>query len=103
MTMTNTKSIPSGRPLQIYEGTLDLTAIPAGTATMAEQDITIAGVGANDMVVSFQVTDACTFGILNARVKAANTVAILPAATDSDTAVDPAGTINYRMIICPAI
>jgi len=103
MAMTNTKSIPAGRPLQIWEGTLDLAAIPYGTAAMAEQDVTIAGIAATDMVVSFYATDAITFGIANARVKEANKVALMLCATDSDTEVNPANTINYRLITCPAI
>lgn len=103
MAMTNTKSIPAGRPLQIWEGTLDLSAIPYGTSAMAEQNVTITGIAATDMVVSFYATDQVTFGIGNARVKAANTVALMLIATDSDTAVDPAGTLNFRLITCPAI
>ena len=103
MAMTNTKSIPSGRPLQIWEGTLDLAAIPYNTTAMAEQDVTITGIAATDMVVSFYATDAITFGIANARVKAANTVALMLCATDSDTEVNPANTITYRLITCPAI
>ena len=99
MALSKTKSISLGSPLHIYEGTIDLSAIPKGTAAMAEQDITVTGVGASDMVVSFFCTDACTFGIANARVKAANTVSIVPVSTDSDTDVDPAGTLNYRLIV----
>ena len=98
-----TKSIPSTRPLKVYEGTIDASAIPYATAAMAEQDLTITGVAADEMVVSFCATDQVTFGIGNARVKAANTVAVIFVATDTDTAVDPAGTINYRLITCPAI
>lgn len=97
--IAKTKSLSLGSPIHIYEGTLDLSAIPYSTAAMAEQDVTITGVGANDMVISFFCTDACTFGIGNARVKAANTVAIVPVATDSDTEVDPAGTLNFRLIV----
>lgn len=103
MALAFTKSIPATRPFKIYEGTLDLSTIPKGTAAMAEQDITVTGLLATDMVVSFYATDAVTFGIGNARVKAANTLSIVPVATDSDTDVDPAGTLNYRLIICPAI
>jgi len=101
--MAFTKCIPTTRPLKIYEGTLDLAAIPYGTAAMAEQDVTIAGIAATDMVVSFYATDAITFGIANARVKEANKVALMLCATDSDTEVNPANTINYRLITCPAI
>ena len=41
MALTKTKSVSLGRPIHIYEGTLDLTAIPYGTAAMAEQDVTV--------------------------------------------------------------
>lgn len=98
-----TKSIPSTRPLQIYEGTLDVTEIANGTDAMAEIDLTVTGLAADDMVVSFNATDAVTFAIGNARVSAANTLSVVFVATDTDTAVDPAGTINYRLIVCPAI
>lgn len=101
--MAFTKCIPTTRPLKIYEGTLNLGAIPYGTAAMAEQDITVTGIESTDMVVSFYATDQVTFGIGNVRVKAANTISIVPVATDTDTAVDPASTINYRLIVCPAI
>lgn len=98
-----TKSIPASRPLKIFEGTLDATTIPKGTTAMAEQDLTVTGLAADDMVVSFAATDQVTFGIGNARVKAANTLSVMFVATDTDTDVDPAGTINYRLIVCPAI
>ena len=98
-----TKSIPAARPFKIYEGTLDASAISYATTAMAEQDLTITGVASDEMVVAFYATDQITFGIGNARVKAANTVAVMFVATDTDTAVDPAGTINYRLITCPAI
>ena len=98
-----TKSIPASRPFKIYEGTLDASAIPYATSAMAEQDLTITGVASDEMVVSFYATDQVTFGIGNARVKAANTVSVIFVATDTDTAVDPASTINYRLITCPAI
>lgn len=97
------KSIGEFRALHVYEGTADLSATAIGTAAMAEQDITVTGVLATDMLVSFQPTDAVTFGIASARVKAADTIAVIAFTTDSDTAVDPAGTINYRLIVAPAV
>lgn len=103
MAMTYTKSVPSTRPLKIYEGTLDPSAIPYATASMAEQAITITGLASDEMVLSFTATDAVTFGIGNARVSAANTLSVVFVATDTDTAVDPVSTINYRLITCPAI
>lgn len=103
MALAKTKSISLGRPIHIYEGTLDLSAIPYGTSAMAEQDITITGLLATDIVVSFYCTDACTFGIANARVKAANTLAVVPVSTDTDTAVNPADTLNYRLIVISGV
>lgn len=107
MALTKTKSVSLGRPIHIYEGTLDisggLSAIPYGTAAMAEQDITVSGILATDILVSFYCTDACTFGIANARVKADNTISVVPVATDTDTAVNPAGTLNYRLIVISGV
>lgn len=97
-----TANVSQNQPLKIYEGTLDAAAISYATTAMAEQDITITGIAAGEKVVSFYATDQITFGIGNARVKAANTLAVMFVATDTDTAVDPAGTINYRLITIPA-
>ena len=97
--IAKTKSLSLGTPIHIFEGTIDFTAVPKGTDAMAEQDVTIAGIGANDMVIAFYCTDAAPLAIGNARVKAANTVAILPIATDTDTAVDPAATLNFRLVV----
>lgn len=98
-----TKNIPTGRPLKIFEGTIDASQIPNSTDAMAEQDLTVTGLAVGDMVISFNATDQVTFGIGNARVKAADTLAVMFVNTDSDTEVDPAGTINYRLVVCPAI
>ena len=103
MALTKTKSVSLGSPIHIYEGTLDLTAIPYGTSAMAEQDITVTGILATDIVLAFYATDAVTFGIGNCRVKADNTISVVPVATDSDTAVDPAGTLNYRLVVVSGV
>ena len=95
MALAKTKSVSLGRPIHIYEGTLDLSAIPYGTAAMAEQDITVTGILATDIVLAFYATDAVTFGIGNCRVKAADTISIVPVATDTDTAVDPADSWSF--------
>lgn len=100
--IAHTSNITPSQPLKVYEGTLDASAITYATAAMAEQDITIPGIAAGEKVVSFLATDQVTFGIGNARVKAADTLAVIFVATDTDTAVDPAGTINYRLITVPA-
>jgi len=103
MALSKTKSVSLGRPIHIYEGTLDLTAIPYGTAAMAEQDVTVTGILSTDIVIAFYATDAITFGIGNCRVKADNTISIVPVSTDTDTAVDPAGTINYRLVVVSGV
>jgi hypothetical protein len=99
MALAKTKSVSLGSPIHIYEGTYDLSAIPYGTTAMAEQDVTVTGILATDIVVSFYCTDACTFGIGNCRVKADNTISIVPVSTDTDTAVNPSGSLNYRLIV----
>lgn len=103
MALTKTKSVSLGRPIHIYEGTLDLTNIPYGTSAMAEQDVTVTGIHSTDIVISFYATDAITFGIGNCRVKADNTISIVPVSTDSDTAVEPVGTLNYRLIVIAGV
>ena len=100
--IAHTESISPHRHLKVFEGTIDASIIPRGTAPMTEQNLTITGLSATDKVISFYATDQVIFGIGNARVKAANTLAVLFVATDDDTAVDPAGTINYRLIVAPA-
>lgn len=100
--IAHTESISPYRHLKVFEGTIDASTIPKGTAAMAEQNLTITGLSATDKVISFYATDQVTFGIGNARVKAADTLAVIFVATDSDTDVDPAGTINYRLIVAPA-
>jgi hypothetical protein len=100
--IAHTMNISPSQPLKVYEGTLDAAAIPYATAAMAEQDITITGIAAGEKVVSFYATDKVTFGIGNARVSAANTLSVIFVATDTDTEVNPANTINYRLITIPA-
>lgn len=96
-----TQSISKFQNIKIFEGTLDLTSVGAAGAALAEQDMTITGIAATDILISFQCTDAAVIGIGNARVKAANTVAILPINTD-DAAIDAANTLNYRCIVVTA-
>lgn len=69
---------------------LQVTFDPASvaTATTAEQTITVPGVAVGDIVVSIsKPTNTAGFGIVNARVSAANTIAV--------TFVNPtAGAVN---------
>jgi hypothetical protein len=98
MALAYVSSRAQSQTIKIWEGTLDLTAVPYGTGAMAEQDHTVTGILATDIVLDFRSIDAITFGIGNCRVKQADTISIVPVGTDSDTAVDPASTINYRLI-----
>jgi hypothetical protein len=97
-----TKCISAFQNIKVFEGTLDLASVAAAGAAMAEVDLTVAGVLATDMAVSFNCSDTgFTLGIGNLRVKAADTISIVFANTD-DAASDPAGTLNYRLIVIGA-
>lgn len=98
--ISRTKSINEFRSLQVYEGTFDLASV-AG-ASVAEQDITVTGLLATDMLISLTCTDTGTIGIGGARVKAADTLSVL-CVNPTASPIDPAGTLNYRLIIAPAI
>ena len=63
------------RGIYAVKVTFDPAAV--ATITTAEQDITINGVGANDVVISVNKPSLTAgVGIVNARVKAANTVSV---------------------------
>ena len=103
MAMAHTKSVPTTRPIKIFEGTLDLAAPGAAGAAIAEVDVTVAGVLATDILLQFGPTDTgLAYALCNARVKAANTISFIPINTD-DANADPAGTLNFRAIVIPAI
>lgn len=100
--IAHTMNVSPQQPLKVYEGTLDAAAISYATTAMVEQDITISGIDSGEKVVSFYATDQVTFGIANARVSDDDTLSVMFVATDTDTAVNPAATINYRLITIPA-
>lgn len=98
MALAKTKSVSLGRPIHIYEGTLDLAEVAAATAAMEEVDLTCTGVAATDIAVNFYCTDAgFSLGIGNVRVKEADKISVVFVNTD-DVAVNEAGTLNYRFI-----
>ena len=98
-----TKCIPAARHLKVFEGVLDFANVAINTTAPTEQAMTVAGVLATDMVIAFACTDAgMTLAIGNVRVTAANTVGITLFNAD-DAAVDLAGTLNFRLIVAPAV
>lgn len=62
--------------LKRYTVSLDPASVAANTS--AEQDLTVAGLQAGDLVVNFYPTAALTAGLVisHARVKSANTLAV---------------------------
>jgi hypothetical protein len=61
-------------PIGIYTATVDPTSITADTV---EIDVTIAGVKVGDVVLAVnKPTRTAALGVVNARVKSANTVAV---------------------------
>lgn len=73
-------------PIRVITATVDLASV--ATITTAEQDITVAGVEATDELLNvIKPAVSAGLGIVGARVKAANTIAL--------TLVNPtAGAIN---------
>ena len=73
--MTRTKSLSMGNPIHVYEEAVDLPSVAANTS--AEVDVTIAGITTDDIVLAVsKPTLEAGIGIVNARVKAADTVSI---------------------------
>lgn len=96
MAITKTKSVSIGAPIHIYEGTFDLASVAATDGV--EQDITITGLGANDIPISFTATDAfIDLGVGNFRVSAADTLTV-EFINPTAGAIDKAGTVNYRLV-----
>ena len=87
------------RLLKLYEVAVDPASIAANTG--AETDVTVTGVTTDDMVVACEAQAALNNGItFNARVKAANTVAIM-FSNSTIGAIDIAST-NFK-ILCARI
>lgn len=63
-------------PIRVHTVTVDLASVAANTT--AEQDITVSGVEAGDIVLSVvKPTVEAGIGIVGARVKAADTIALV--------------------------
>jgi hypothetical protein len=100
MALIKTKSVSLARPIHIWEGELDLASVAASAAAMAEVDITVTGIAATDIAVSFNCIEAgFSLGIGNVRVKAANTISVLFVNTD-DAALDETA-LDFRLIVIP--
>lgn len=98
--IAKTKSVSIGTPIHIYEGTIDVGSIAAAPGSgPVEQDLTISGLVTTDIPVSFFCTDSgAKIGTGNVRVSAADTLSVIFLNID-DAAVDPAGTLNYRLVV----
>lgn len=95
--IAKTKSVSIGTPIHIFEGTLDLASVAATDGV--EQALTITGVAATDIPISFNATDAfIDLAIGNFRVSAANTLTVT-FVNPTAGAIDAAGTINYRLVV----
>lgn len=72
-----TTMIPRGNLLSIYAFTATLDPAAVATITTAEQTFTVPGLQVGDIVISInKPTNTVGVGIVNARVSAANTLAI---------------------------
>lgn len=95
--IAKTKSVSIGTPIHIFEGTLDLASV--GAADGVEQALTVTGLGANDIPISFNSTDAFVdLGVGNIRVTAANELTV-EFINPTAGAIDKAGTVNYRLVV----
>lgn len=84
------------RGLYAVKVSIDVTSKSANTS--AEQDVTINGVGANDVVVSVNKPSlSAGLGITNFRVKSANTVSI-QFGNFTGSSIDPAAE-SYTLIL----
>ena len=86
--------IIDGNVQGLYLASLSLDPANVATITCAEQDFTVPGVRAGDMILSFNMeTVTAGLGVAGYRVKAANTVSV--------TFVNPtAGGINAAAVTC---
>lgn len=80
--------------VRVYTATIDPASVAAGTS--AEQTFTVAGLAVGDVVVVNKPTATAGVGIVNARVSAANTLA-LTFMNATAGALDPASE-SYTII-----
>lgn len=101
MALSKTKSISLGRPIHIYEGTLDLASVAATDGV--EQNLTIAGLATTDIPLCFFATDAfIDLGVGNVRISAADTLTVA-FINPTASAIDKPGTVNYRLVVVSGV
>lgn len=90
--------VPLGNLVKLYAVSLAIDVTSKSANTTGEQDVTINGVNFGDIVVSVnKPSHSAGLGIVNARVKAANTVSITYG-NYTASPIDPASE-TYTLII----
>ena len=91
-------SVIDGNVGALYAMSLTLNPASVATITAAEQDFTVPGVKANDIIVYFgMLTAAPGLGVSGYRVKAANTISVT-FVNPTIAAIDAAAG-SYRLLI----
>ena len=91
-------SILRGNILKVYAVQVSIDVTSKSAATSAEQDITVTGVEVGDIIVAINKPSLnAGLGVVNARVKSANTIAITYMNATAG-AVDPAAE-TYTIVI----
>lgn len=91
-------TIPRGNLLKVYAVQVSIDVTSKSAATSAEQDITVTGVLAGDIVLAVNKPSlSAGLGVVNARVKSADTVSITFMNATAG-AVDPAAE-TYTLVI----
>lgn len=87
-------------PVRVYTATVDLASVAANTS--AEQTVTVTGVTTSDVVLNVvKPTAEAGIGIVNARISAANTVA-LTIMNATGSAVDAASEDGWQFVVLKA-
>ncbi len=91
-------SIPRGNLLKVYAVQVSIDVTSKAAATSAEQDVTVNGVKAGDIVLSVNKPSlSAGLGVANARVKSDNTVS-LTFMNATAAAIDPAAE-TYTIVL----
>lgn len=91
-------SLLRGNILKVYTVQVSIDVTSKSAATSAEQDITVNGVEVNDIVIAINKPSLnAGLGVVNARVKSANTIAITYMNATAG-AIDPAAE-TYTLVI----
>ena len=87
-------------PIRVYTETIDLASVAANTS--AEQDITVTGVTTSDVILNvIKPTAEAGIGIVGARIKAADTVA-LTIMNATASAVNAASQAGWQFVVLKA-